>query len=104
MVCFILNSDFLFTKIAGCVLPFNNIASALLLERNYFMEPPNQCHLQSGGSCQSDGNQPVGCPTSSYYQPPLPYDVTITINGVATYYAQVTGNDIVSLKCQFCAE
>lgn len=29
----------------GCVLPFNNIASSLLIERNYFMEQPN------GGEC-----------------------------------------------------
>ena len=29
----------------GCVLPFNNIASALLLERNYFKDPPDGCHL-----------------------------------------------------------
>ena len=30
---------------AGCVLPFNNIASALLLERDYFKDPPDGCHL-----------------------------------------------------------
>lgn len=29
----------------GCVLPFNNIASALLLERDYFKDPPDGCHL-----------------------------------------------------------
>lgn len=60
----------------GCVLPFNNIASALLLERNYFQEPPSSCHLYSNNSCESPWNQPVDCPSSKWYQPPLPYNVT----------------------------
>jgi hypothetical protein len=60
----------------GCVLPFNNIASALLLERNYFMDPPSACHLQNDHLCQSATNIPVDCPSSKWYQPPLPYNVT----------------------------
>lgn len=60
----------------GCVLPFNNIASALLLERNYFMEPPSECHLENENWCQSDQNKPVNCPSSKWYQPPLQYNVT----------------------------
>lgn len=60
----------------GCVLPFNNIASALLLERDYFMTPPAECHLTDPNSCQSDTNIPVNCPSSKWYQPPLPSNYT----------------------------
>jgi hypothetical protein len=35
----------------GCVLPFNNIASGILLERNYFTDPPSSCHLQYEDMC-----------------------------------------------------
>lgn len=60
----------------GCVLPFNNIASALLLERNYFMEPPADCHLTYPNACQNDTNVPVNCPSNKWYQPPLQDGVT----------------------------
>lgn len=61
----------------GCVLPFNNIASSLLLERDYFMSPPSACHLLDPTKCQSDVNVPVDCPSSSWYQPPIPTEATI---------------------------
>ncbi len=60
----------------GCVLPFNNIASALLLERDYFMDPPSGCHLLNDHLCQSASNYPVDCPSSKWYQPPLQYNVS----------------------------
>mmetsp|Transcript_19281 Transcript_19281/g.20895 ORF Transcript_19281/g.20895 Transcript_19281/m.20895 type:complete len:607 (+) Transcript_19281:100-1920(+) len=60
----------------GCVLPFNNIASALLLERDYFKEPDSACHLTYTNQCQSDSNPPVNCPSSKWYQPPLPTNYT----------------------------
>lgn len=59
----------------GCVLPFNNVASSLLLERDYFMEQPNsQCALNDPTICQGvDGNAPNGfCNMGKWYQPPLP--------------------------------
>jgi len=60
----------------GCVLPFNNIASALLLERNYFRAPPSDCQLTIPDQCQSTENPPNAiCPTSHWYQPPLPTTV-----------------------------
>jgi hypothetical protein len=31
----------------GCVLPFNNIASSLLLERDFFQEPPSECKIRA---------------------------------------------------------
>ena len=74
----------------GCVLPFNNIASSLLLERDYFKEPSSSCTLEIPNECQGDGNDPVNCPSSKWYQPPLPID--ITING--EYYDELQGSDI----------
>jgi MFS family permease len=74
----------------GCVLPFNNIASSLLLERDFFKDPSDDCHLLIEGECQSSTNYPVDCPASDWYQPPLPYDVTVD----GTYYAHVTASDV----------
>lgn len=81
----------------GCVLPFNNIASSLLLERNFFIANPSDCTLTNPFMCENTDagspnyNPPVAaCPSSSYYQPPLPTNVTI--NGVT--YLPLTGDDI----------
>lgn len=64
----------------GSVLPFNNVASSLLLERNYFIEPNPSCQLQHPAHCQADPtNLPVNCTNQqfSYYQPPLPVNITL---------------------------
>jgi hypothetical protein len=74
----------------GCVLPFNNIASSLLLERDFFMEPSSSCTLTNPNECQSADNIPVGCPSSKWYQPPLPYDITID----GTHYDELQDSDI----------
>lgn len=37
----------------GCVLPFNNVASGILLERNYFTRPPDDCTLSHPDQCTS---------------------------------------------------
>ena len=37
----------------GCVLPFNNVASGILLERNYYKPAPTSCHLQYPNQCTS---------------------------------------------------
>mmetsp|Transcript_26228 Transcript_26228/g.38868 ORF Transcript_26228/g.38868 Transcript_26228/m.38868 type:complete len:571 (+) Transcript_26228:73-1785(+) len=74
----------------GCVLPFNNIASSLLLERDFFMEPPNKCVLTIPNECQSSSNPPIHCPSSDFYQPPLPINITIDDK----YYAELTPDDI----------
>jgi len=60
----------------GCVLPFNNISSSLLLERDYFRLPPDSCQLLDPLQCQSDTNIPVNCPSASIYQPPIPSNFT----------------------------
>ena len=67
--------------IYGCIVPFNNVASTLLLERDYFMEQPNAlCALMNSsiGACQTDQNQPnMYCDNGSYYQPPLADDASV---------------------------
>ncbi len=72
------------------MLPFNNIASALLLERDYFKAVPDGCTLQDPTQCQSGSNLAIGCPSSTYYQPPLPLYATV---GGKTYNP-LTASDI----------
>lgn len=68
----------------GCVLPFNNISSSLLLERDYFIPNPSDCSLQNPYQCEDDQNQPMSsCPSSKWYQPPLPYNYS-TYNPLST--------------------
>ena len=59
----------------GCVLPFNNIASSLLMERDYFKaQPDDNCALEYAG-CQNATNVANAfCDTSEWYQPPLPFE------------------------------
>jgi MFS family permease len=80
--------------IYGIVVPFNNIASSLLLERSYFTDTPNGCTLQQSGQCQAspfyiNNNNPT-CDINKNTAPPLPSD--ITING--QYYSQVVESDV----------
>ncbi|KAL7546194.1 hypothetical protein ACHAWF_009534 [Thalassiosira exigua] len=42
----------------GCVLPFNNVASGILLERNFFTSPPQNCHLEHPDQCSRGYMQP----------------------------------------------
>lgn len=62
----------------GCILPFNNISSSLLQERNYFQTPSSSCQLTNPYQCESDLNPPENCPSSHWYKPPLPYNYTST--------------------------
>jgi len=66
----------------GCILPFNNIASSLLLERDYFKAPPIDCTLRFEDQCTSGTLAPIignpstdenrnSCP-GSHYAPVLP--------------------------------
>lgn len=58
----------------GDVIPFNNVASSLLMERDFFKPQPNsKCALTNTTECQSSSNPPNSyCKTDSDYQPPLP--------------------------------
>lgn len=74
----------------GVILPFNNIAGTLLLERNFFMDPPGKCVLTIPYQCQSGSNKPLHCPSSHFYQPPLPVNITIDDK----YYKKVEASDV----------
>ena len=58
----------------GCVIPFNNVASDLLQERDYFKYQTNDnCALVDPSQCQSSVNPPNSdCQTSDIWRPPLP--------------------------------
>lgn len=75
--------------IYSAVLPFNNVASTLLLERDYFKAPPADCPLHYDGQCQSDMNTP-NCTLADKTAPPLPVDVTVG----GTYYSVVHNYDV----------
>ena len=72
----------------GCILPFNNIASALLLERDYFKEPPSDCTLRFENQCTSGYLAPsIGNPSTdedgfdcpgSNFAPVLPTSLNFT--------------------------
>ena len=67
----------------GCVLPFNNVASSLLMERSYFKPSPRGCRLVDPTRCQSADNPPDAgrgseCPgDDASFAPPLPRNVSI---------------------------
>ena len=76
----------------GCVLPFNNIASGIILERNYFKAPPSECTLKYPDRCtfgkfmetySDDESNPATnadgtlCPGRNY-APILPTSLNIT--------------------------
>jgi hypothetical protein len=72
----------------GCVLPFNNVASAILLKRNYFQTSPMDCtllfpHECTFGTLQDHPNPSTdsngqACPGKNY-DPVLPTLVNISV-------------------------
>ena len=71
-----------FLSALGCIMPFNNVASALLMERNFFIPLPESspCTLLYPNSCQNKTNVPVNCPENRpnhVYQLPLPASCTV---------------------------
>ncbi|EQC31215.1 hypothetical protein SDRG_11138 [Saprolegnia diclina VS20] len=52
----------------GCVIPFNNVASSLLMERDFFRQPPPACQQCGEGAYAGDTNCSVIAPTC----PPVP--------------------------------
>ena len=82
----------------GCVLPFNNVASGLLLERNYFKQESHDCTLKYPDRCTAgtfmqtysdDNTNPATnsdgslCPGRNY-APILPTRLNITRNENST--------------------
>lgn len=61
--------------IYGCVIPFNSIASSLLMERDYFKHPPTACLRCGEGAYSNETNCTAiarECPSVSPYAWPLP--------------------------------
>jgi MFS family permease len=86
--------------IYGCILPFNNISSSYLLERDYFITPPHGCALIYPNQCPSTLNTPnsIRPPSHSssdwnslWYQPPLPNNYT---SSSSFNYNPLTTDDI----------
>lgn len=71
----------------GCLLPFNNVASGILLERSYFKTPPVDCKLRYPDQCPygtlQNGSNPSfdvfnnTCPGKAY-APVLPLSINMT--------------------------
>mmetsp|Transcript_22965 Transcript_22965/g.35382 ORF Transcript_22965/g.35382 Transcript_22965/m.35382 type:complete len:680 (-) Transcript_22965:30-2069(-) len=72
----------------GCILPFNNVAQGILLERDYFTIPPTKCVLTFPDQCSSGnlaklgGNEPVQIDglecTNDSISPILPSSINMT--------------------------
>lgn len=58
----------------GCVIPFNSVASSLLMERDFFKEPPVECRRCEVGAYLDRGCAEIapGCPSVPPYAWPLP--------------------------------
>jgi MFS family permease len=68
----------------SCVVPFNYISSALLLERDYFQAQSSSCQLTYPTQCESSSNPPISCSSSRWYQPPIPLNYTSSYPTLAT--------------------
>lgn len=76
--------------IYGVIIPFNSVASGIVLERNYFKAPPVDCKLERPNECSSGtlakGNNTAilangdvcPIPDKNNYAPVLPSSITIT--------------------------
>jgi len=80
-----------FVIVSSVVIPFNSIASGLLLERDLFKETPSTCQIQFGNRC-TEGNLAHGanpaldivtnetCPQSRKVAPAIPTQLNISYN------------------------
>jgi len=75
-----------YVLVEGCLLAFDNIASAILLERNYFLPSPSNCTLLHNDTCSGMNNavsyHPNGdvCTLETFTAPVLPSSINITSN------------------------
>jgi hypothetical protein len=83
--------------IYGCIFPFNNISSSLLLERDYFKEPPSQCHLFIETQCQSASNDAIQCPSSDVRVVRLFFIVILIFLRVIIFVLNFTGIYLVDV-------
>ena len=82
----------------GCILPFNNIASSLLQERDYFIAPDSGCHLRYEG-CQNSTNVPVGCQSSEWYQVSARETFAVFMMSYTQLYVYVSSNLYILFIC-----
>lgn len=89
----------------ACILPWNNVASGILLERDFFRPATDDCQLVypdqcSSGLYQNHSNPSVNVNTSETcpgdrYAPVLPQSLNVTSNGRIVYQnGHVTSNDV----------
>lgn len=80
----------------GSLYGLMNTSSSFLLEQKYFQPQATNCQLIYPGQCQSTINTYNSeCSMSSYYQPPLPSNVTI--DGYH-YIHQIPSNQVTCLE------
>ncbi|KUF94985.1 hypothetical protein AM588_10005061 [Phytophthora nicotianae] len=86
----------------GCVIPFNNVASSLLMERDFFKEPPELCRRCGEGLYigEIDCQEIVpGCPSVPPYGWPLPLlsaNYVVEAKHVGTAYGAITAIQVRS--------
>ena len=89
----------------GCVIPFNNVASGVLMERNYFHKGPANCHLEHSNECTSGhlmnaSNPAIAddsgalCSISPSQAPLLPSSVNYTFENQTYAYPNLTAGDV----------
>lgn len=90
----------------GCVIPFNNVASGVLLERNFFLEgPTHACHLEHPNECTSGqlmnasnpalaDNSGSLCSIAPSQAPLLPSSVNYKFHNQSYDYSNLTASDV----------
>lgn len=97
----------------ACVLPWNNVASGILLERDYFRATPPECRLMYPDQCtagflQNHSNPSLDsegkpCPGGSSYAPVLPTSLTVEYDEKHCYTNQTIKLSDVDCNDQFWA-
>lgn len=90
----------------GCVIPFNSVASGVLLERNFFLEgPTHACHLEHPNECTSGqlmnasnpalaDNSGSLCSIAPSQAPLLPSSVNYKFHNQSYDYSNLTASDV----------
>lgn len=98
----------------ACILPWNNVASGILLERNFFLPPPNDCHLQFPNNCTygtlqittnpaQDANGDT-CPILPHHAPLLPESLNTTLPDGSIISKEAINGQTVDCNDKFWAK
>jgi len=103
-----------FLLVYGVVWSFTNVSSAILLERDFFIQPPTDCVLQypdqcTSGSLATEENLALDskgnvCPASDNYAPPIPHALNVTLDDGTEYSFHPLRNSDVQCQDDFWAE